>query len=408
MSNKPSIPSWQRAQASAPVSPPPEQEQSSEQQSPPATEAEEPTQVEAQELDTEEQGTESPSLLEQASRFLEDPTIRDAPRDRKITFLESKGVGPDEIEKLLESRIPENASPDISEAGERAWSTACYPRVELEYFKKSANTTMQAPPRPSQPQAPPPPPLQTRDIPPIVTYPEFLAQPTQKPPLITTQRLLSTAYITGGLFATIYGFSKYIVAPMANNLAESRHDFSTHTREQFVELNKRLKDAASVDPATKAKSTISEIGDDVSEADSDPTELFHRDYGTQTSPVLSRRPSSASDANDEPVVRSHENRLKIITSHLLDLESAKSTDTMSSDSLKTKLSDLTTYLNEMSYQNQYYSSGSFYSGSYGLPKSKDGKEDHMEVLKNDIRAVKGVFLSARNFPTGGRSQNTYG
>jgi hypothetical protein len=25
------------------------------------------------------------------------------------------------------------------------------------------------------------------------------------------------------------------------------------------------------------------------------------------------------------------------------------------------------------------------------------------VLKSDIRAVKGVFLSARNFPTGGRN-----
>jgi hypothetical protein len=63
----------------------------------------------------------------------------------------------------------------------------------------------------------------------------------------------------------------------------------------------------------------------------------------------------------------------------------------------------------MSYQNQYYSgSGGLYGSTYGLPKSKDGKEDQIEVLKNDIRAVKGVFLSARNFPAGGRNTTPLG
>lgn len=191
---------------------------------------------------------------------------------------------------------------------------------------------------------------------------------------------------------------------MSQNLAESRHDFANHTQEQLEELNNRLKDAASVDPATKAKSKASDAADDVSEADSDPTELYHRDYGTQTTPTLSRRPSASSNAEDTSIVAAHENRLKILTSHLRELESTHSNDTASSDSLKTKLSDLSTYLSEMSYQNQYYSGmGSFYGGNYGLPKSKDGKDDQIEVLKNDIRAVKGVFLSARNFPAGGRN-----
>jgi hypothetical protein len=204
--------------------------------------------------------------------------------------------------------------------------------------------------------------------------------------------------------ATLYGFSKYIVAPMTSNLTEARHDFAQHTQEQLTEFNKRLEGSVSVDPATKAKIKPNDVADDVSEADSDPTELYHRDYGTQTTPELSRRPSVAAADDPEPVVTGHENRLKIIKSHLKELEATRSNDTSSADSLKTKVSDLTSYLSEMSYQNQYYSNmNGFYGSNYGLPGAKETKNDQIEVLKNDIRAVKGVFLSARNFPTGGRN-----
>jgi hypothetical protein len=203
--------------------------------------------------------------------------------------------------------------------------------------------------------------------------------------------------------ATIYGISKYLVAPMTQDMTESRHDFASHAHEQLLEFNKRLGDVVSVDPATKAK-TITDVADDISEADSDPTELYHRDYGTQTTPELSRRPS-VSNANDpQPVVTSHENRLKIIKSHLQELETTRSSDSTSVESLQTKITDLSMYLNGMSYQNQYYPSmNGLYGSSYSTSAPKDGKNDQIEVLKNDIRAVKGVFLSARNFPTGGRN-----
>lgn len=201
--------------------------------------------------------------------------------------------------------------------------------------------------------------------------------------------------------ATIYGLSKYIMAPMVENLAEARHDFAAHTQEQLVELNKKLGESVSVDPASKIKKTTSEIGDDVSEADSDPTELYHRDYGTQTTPSLSRRPS-LTDIDAHPTVTAHEKRLKIITSHLNEIAANRTSSRVSHDSLQNKVSDLTTYLNDMSYQNQYYNNmGGLYGNSYGLPSGKDGKKDQIEILKQDIRAVKGVFLSARNFPTGG-------
>jgi hypothetical protein len=215
---------------------------------------------------------------------------------------------------------------------------------------------------------------------------------------------MTTAYATGGLMATIYGLSKYIIAPMRQDLTESRHEFAAHTQEQLVEFNKRLGEAVSVDPATQAKVKGADVADDVSEADSDPTELYHRDYGTQTTPQLSRRPSTSNATDTEPMVTAHERRLQIIKSHLQELETTRSSNTSSADALQTKVSDLTTYLSEMSYQSQNYSSmNGFYGANYGMAGAKDGKNDQIDVLKNDIRAVKGVFLSARNFPTGGRN-----
>jgi hypothetical protein len=125
MSNKPAIPSWQRASASssssaAPPSTPSQRETSSEE--PTETNSEsgaEPPKEQA----LQEQGAEGGTLLEQASRFLDDPAIRDAPRERKVTFLESKGVRSEEIEELLGRTLVEDATPDITEAGERAWAT---------------------------------------------------------------------------------------------------------------------------------------------------------------------------------------------------------------------------------------------------------------------------------------------
>ena len=116
--DKPSIPSWQRAQSTTPASPP-------------TSDTEEPTQQQQAES-TPEPGTEEfaehrpaaegVSLLEQASKFLEDPSIRDAPRDRKASFLETKGLSKDEVEKLLGVELEQDTSSKLLKEGEEAWS----------------------------------------------------------------------------------------------------------------------------------------------------------------------------------------------------------------------------------------------------------------------------------------------
>jgi len=52
------------------------------------------------------------TLLEQARKFLQEDEVRDATTDKKIAFLESKGVRSEEIQELLGvTRNPEASAP---------------------------------------------------------------------------------------------------------------------------------------------------------------------------------------------------------------------------------------------------------------------------------------------------------
>lgn len=136
MSGKPAIPEWQRASASAPASaddttsshkPSKEetntQQQQQEQHQQPPVEAPTPTEEDVAQAEAEEEhSSEMDSLLEQASRFLEDPAIRDEPREKKAAFLESKGVSAEDIERLLGEEAQERRPADVADVGERVWA----------------------------------------------------------------------------------------------------------------------------------------------------------------------------------------------------------------------------------------------------------------------------------------------
>lgn len=128
MAEKPKIPSWQRASADSPSTSPgdptqhPESSDDTEGSASSTVQAPTPTEEDVQE-------STNSTLLDQASRFLDDPTIRDAPREKKVAFLESKGVTAEDIETLLGSAAQEGSLIDLEEAGERAWSTVSAPNA---------------------------------------------------------------------------------------------------------------------------------------------------------------------------------------------------------------------------------------------------------------------------------------
>ena len=398
---KSTIPSWQQSQNQ----PPKENHQETSSESAPSESA----------PSTDSQTPDQPArstLLEQASKFLEDEAIRDAPTDKKISFLESKGLKGPDIDSLLGvSRNTEaTAQPELASSQPTTSSSST----------TTSNTAS----------------VDSRPVPPIITYPEFLVQQSKPPPLVTLQSILYTIYGAAGLGATFYGASEFLVKPMLAQLTSARHDLADTTSSNLQKLNEKLEQTVSViPPQLTARSLNNPINDNKDEEDtesitSDPTELFHRDVATQTSPgeVPSKdglwTADSDSDApntadQDQPsaataAVNSHLTRLESMRSSLQEISTTDQDSATAEDEVRSSLNDLQHYLDGLLYSKQSYGSVSGY-GVYGsagggfdanAPSTGIGKaeEDAISGFRAEIRGVKGALLSARNFPAGGRGR----
>ncbi|KAJ6108362.1 peroxin Pex14/17-Penicillium chrysogenum [Penicillium sp. IBT 18751x] len=408
-SKPPSIPSWQRS-GSAPDQAPLSSSPSSDA---PAS-------------------TSRQDLVDSASRFLDDESIRDAPTDRKVSFLESKGLNSGEIQQLLGvSRNPEATSCTVtaaegqdSEAPPDSSSSSkpseVMPSTLPSPATSSSSNTMSQPRSTATATVPSSAP---RDQPPIITYPEFLFEPAKQPPLVTMSNILYTIYGAAGLGASIYGASEYLVKPMIATLTSARHDLAVTAQENLTKLNEKLEASVSVIPAqlSARKSASNEEDESTEDGDSvtsDPTELFHRDMGTQTTPDIT--PSPVLGAKDEkgsldaPVeaVNNHISRLASIQSQLNEITEFEKDASNIDDMARSSLSDLHHYLDGLIYAAPTYTSSTpnygLYTGNVGSDSSSTGvrkaEDDAIASFKADIRGVKGALLSARNFPAsrGGR------
>src|SRR5271170_1170687 len=123
-----------------------------------------------------------------------------------------------------------------------------------------------------QSSEPSPPPLAqtTRDVPPIITYPEFLITPTQPAPLITARRLLGTLYLFGGLSALLYGTNHYLITPMIANLTTARHELARTAQGNLDKLIVKLQGVVSETPQPFVPTPRQEESDE-GDSDSDPT-----------------------------------------------------------------------------------------------------------------------------------------
>lgn len=316
------------------------------------------------------------SLIEKASRFLQEDPIRDAPIERKKLFLESKGLTETEIDTLLEFRH----TPEV----------AVMEDYGIERPDASPPTLPTATRQPSVSSAPQerPPAAPSTDSAPIITYPEFLLHAQKPAPLITADRLLTSLYIASGAAATVYGTSKYVVEPMVESLTLARHSLFESAGANIEALNGRLERAVSKVPEIPSRSK--EDDSDSDSTTSDGARFFNRSAGTQTSPRLSRTISSASSEPDEgpSPTRNHTSALSGIHSKLSDL---LPTNGESTNPLGDSISELRAYLEKLPYANPTHSGGR---------PGKRGEIDAVASVKAEIRGVKGVLLSARNFPSG--------
>lgn len=234
----------------------------------------------------------------------------------------------------------------------------------------------------------------SRDAPPIITYPEFLTTPTQPPPIITAQRLLTTLYLFGGLSALLYGTTNYLVTPMLASLNSSRHTLAETAQANLDKLVAKLEPMVSETPETPSKEPYRDYPE--SDSDSDPTEMFHRDIGVQTSlpnTPLHSRPTSPSPPTT--ALEEQKSRLNVLHSHIEDLVSDSTSEEGAMENSSTAIQSLKEYLETLAYVAPTYN----YSNTFGSSAAKkDDENDEIANLKAQIRGVKGVLLSARSFP----------
>lgn len=238
------------------------------------------------------------------------------------------------------------------------------------------------------------PPLPERPslIPPIITYPEFLLRTRKPPPLVTVGNLLASLYIISGVTATAYGTSNLIVQPMIESLNAARHSlFDTANANLKTLVDKLEQVVSSIPPSTNMSKSLlwDDDDDDDGISNSEPTEWFQRSAATQTCPVLSRSTSSTApeNATSESVIQKQQLRLQMLHVSLSDiLHDHKYRLDSSSKVSKQYVENLQDYLSDMAY------------GTTFTPAELPVGGDSMSRMKAEIRSVKGVLLSARNFP----------
>ena len=336
------------------------------------------------------------SLMSSAKTWLEHESISDASVDRKASFLESKGLTKLEIDELLHdsSAISNDASPNISDIS-------------------SSNDSLPSPS--SQTSSP-------NSQPPIITYPEFLLRSHRPKPLVTASSILTTAYATALTAATFYGANKYLLTPMHDALTEARHSLFTTTSALLSELNGKLEGVVSSVPDMIDVQPIGQdgeiVGDHESEA-SDPTELFHRDVGVQTSWPLNEEtsgnePSGEKTDSGNPTA-THATRLNSLSTHLSAIATDANTAGEAQDDALAAVNQFRGYLDELAYAGRRGVMGWDSNHTYGQdsgqghgPRGDAKVMDEVARFKVEIRSVKGALLSARNFPAGamGPSMNS--
>ncbi|KJR83933.1 peroxisomal membrane anchor [Sporothrix schenckii 1099-18] len=363
----------------------------------------------------------SPPTLEQARIFLRDKTVQHESRPRKAAFLASKGLASKEIDQLLAEEDGPAATTEVA-------------------------VTPQESRGPSAEQTP--------SRPPIVTYPEFMARPPQPPPLVTPKVFLGALYGSAAVSSLLYVTARLVLAPMVDTLTEARaelHDTAatnlTRLLGQLETVVSRVPEAAKASrdsgaPARSSLATASTLADDdgastaeTSGSYDDPTEVFHRDIGVQTSlppsPNLAPKvtmdstvPSTstslnapAADSANEPSQSYYQaERLSnlVVSVRSLSQGWAGPSDVLSE--IQTTVDVFREDVDKLSRPPAYAYGGGFGSSIYGYGSSistigssskypgyvtttRNEPDDEIRKAKENIRRVKGALLTTRTFPT---------
>ena len=354
---------------------------------------------------------DSPPTLDQARAFLRDPVVLRETPARKAAFLAAKGLPGTDIDVLLKEVLDEEEQPHAQES-----------------------TAVAAPSAPAT-------------LPPIVTYPEFVANssPQPPPPLVTPQVLAAALYGTAATSSLLYAAAKLVLAPMVDALTEARSELHETAGSNLAVLTAKLERIVSVVPpslslaAAEKREDVDEVAiDDASSASSydDPTEVFHRDIGVQTSlpssPALaptvamdSTVPNFATGLSPASIPaptasQLQADRLASLVESVRTLSQGWVGSTDLHAEIKTTVEVFREDVDKLSRPPAFtyggggsggmYNYGSAISGARSsgtsgtkypgyVTTTRNEPDDEIRKAKENIRRVKGALLSTRTFPT---------
>ncbi|KAM3439074.1 hypothetical protein MY4824_002878 [Beauveria thailandica] len=325
-----------------------------------------------------------------AKRFLDDEKVKNEPRDKKVAFLQSKGVEDNHIQKLL-GDTHETTSENEAEASS---------------------------PTPQKPTPATPTTTAATDRAPIVTYPEFLTKPQRPPPLVTTQGLLSTLYGFAGLSTLVYGVSRYVAEPMIASLDDARQELHDTTASRLDALVHQLERTVSVVPPPKHAAALAAISSppastttaaalDDADEDEDPAEMFHRDVGTQTSfsealPVPGQDAANPKEEAKLLPALQHATGVTKLAKCVSGLRDAVVSQSGDFEDIKAQVEHFREELDRMTFPQMDFTPGAYTMMSTMAGVSKNEPDDEVRKARDNIRRIKGVLLSTRSFPASTR------
>ena len=177
---------------------------------------------------------------------------------------------------------------------------------------------------------------------------------------------------------------------MLSQLTAARLDLHSETSKNLSTLIAKLENTVSeIPPSASSSSANAAANNDADSECEDPSELFHRDMGTQTSgrssPVI---PPPASALVTEPAAQTQARKLANLARNLGYLKEGIDSQV---DDMQDILAVVDTFRDEL---RQTSVSRSYAHLGWNQPEP----DDEIKKAKDNIRRLKGVFLSTRNFP----------
>ncbi len=222
---------------------------------------------------------------------------------------------------------------------------------------------------------------------------------------MTVNGFLNTLYAFGGFSTLLYGTSKFVLEPMVHSLTEARVSLHDTAKQDLAKLVEKLESVVSEIPPSKQDVSSGLLADDGYHDDDDgrssyddPTELFHRDIGVQTS-----LPSSPLDTmppqlpTAEKPSAQQARRLAELVASVKSVSDGLVGQNESFDDVKTLMEGFRDELDQLASAQ----AGSDFGYSYGSA-NRNEPDDEIKKAKENIRRVKGVLLSTRSFPASTR------